>query len=148
MAAPGLPATLILGETYPSTHSNKVTAMATHNKLDTPMEVAKAKKALSVFFKGHSGYGGLGGGHGAQTKAGLRNEAARKHAKNHLIGDDGFPGSSFMDHQVCNHINTMEDLIDSKGLVAVNSDYIKQDQLHGDSDFVTIDTEWNQTRWG
>jgi hypothetical protein len=82
------------------------------------------------------------------TKAAVRNGAARKNAKNHLIGDDGFPGSSFMDQHLCNHINIMEDLIDSKGLVAANSDYIKQDQLHGDSDFVTTDTEWSQTRWG
>jgi hypothetical protein len=54
--------------------ANKVTAMGAHKKLDTPMKVAKAKKALSLFFKGHSGYGGLGGGHGAKTKAGLRNQ--------------------------------------------------------------------------
>ena len=49
-----------------------------------------------------------------------------------------------MDQHLCNHINIMEDLIDSKGLVAANSDYIKQDQLHGDGDFVTIDTEWSR----
>jgi hypothetical protein len=79
--------------------ANKVTAMAAHKKLDTPMKVAKAKNTLSVVFKGHSGSGGLGGGHGARTKASVRNGAARANAKNHLIiGDGGFPGSSFMDH--------------------------------------------------
>jgi hypothetical protein len=59
----------------------------------------------------------------------------------HLIGGGGLPGSGFVDQHLCNHINTMEDLVDSKGLVAVNSDYIKQNQVHGDSDFVCIDTE-------
>jgi hypothetical protein len=55
-----------------------------------------------------------------------------------------------MDQHLCNHINIMEDLIGSKGLVAVNSDYayIKQDQLHGASNFVTTDTEWSLARWG
>jgi hypothetical protein len=32
--------------------------------------------------------------------------------------------------------------------VAVNSVYIKQDQLHGDNEFVTTDTEWSFARWG
>jgi len=82
------------------------------------------------------------------TKAAIRNGAARKNAKNHLIGDDGFPGSGFVDHLLCNHINVMGELIDSKDLVAVNSVYIKQDQLHGDSDFVCIDTEWSEASWG
>ena len=123
--------------------------METHSKLDTPSKLGKAKHdLLSVFFKGHSRRGGLAGGHGAKTKAAVRNGAARRNAKDHLIGDDGFPGSGFVDHLLCNHINIMEDLIDSKDLVAANSDYIKQDQLHGDSDFVCIDTEWSQASWG
>jgi hypothetical protein len=35
----------------------------------------------------------------------------------------------------------MAELIDSQGLVAVDSVYIKQDQLHGNNEFVCIDTE-------
>jgi hypothetical protein len=55
-----------------------------------------------------------------------------------------------MDHLLCHHINIhiMGELSNSKGLVAANSVYIKQDQLHGDSDFVTTDTEWSLARWG
>jgi hypothetical protein len=71
---------------------NKRMAMETHTKLDTPPKMGKAKHDLSVFFKGHSRRGGLAGGHGATTKAAVRNGAARRKAKNHLIGDDGFPG--------------------------------------------------------
>jgi hypothetical protein len=63
--------------------------------------------ALSVFFKGHSRYGGLAGGNGAATKAAVRNGAARRNAKDHLIGDDGLPGSGFVDHLLCNHIHIM-----------------------------------------
>jgi hypothetical protein len=122
---------------------NKRMAMETHSKLDTPAKLQTAKRDLSVFFKGHSRRGGLAGGRGPMTKAAIRNRAARKNAKNHLIGDGGFAGSSFMDQHLCNHINIMEDLIDSKGLVAANSEYIKQGQLHEDGDFVCIDTEWS-----
>jgi hypothetical protein len=106
--------------------ANKKMAMAAHEKLDTSIKVTQAKNKLSVVFKGHSQPGGLAGGHGAKTKAALRNGAARKNAKNHLIGDGGFPGSGFMDHLLCNHINVMGELIDSQGLVAANSVYIKQ----------------------
>jgi hypothetical protein len=53
-----------------------------------------------------------------------------------------------VDHLLCNHINVMGELSDSQDLVEVNSVYIKQDQLHGDSDFVCIDTEWSQASWG
>jgi hypothetical protein len=42
----------------------------------------------------------------------------------------------------------MEDLVDSQGLVAANSVYIKQGQLHGDNKFVCIDTEWSTASWG
>jgi hypothetical protein len=113
--------------------ANKRMAMEAHKKLDTPAKLAKKVKSdLSLVFKGHSQRGGLAGGHGAATKAAVRNGAAREYAKNHLIGDDGFPGSGFMDPLLCNHINVMEDLIDSQDLVEVNSVYIKQDQLHGD----------------
>jgi hypothetical protein len=61
----------------------------------------KAKLAVSVFFKGHSQQGGLAGGNGTATKAAVRNGAARRNAKDHLIGDDGLPGSGFMDHLLC-----------------------------------------------
>ena len=124
---------------------NKRMAMEAHSKLDTPSKLGKAKHDLSVFFKGHCRRGGNKSTGKSRTKAAVRNGAARKNAKNHLIGDDGFQGSSFMDQHLCNHINIMEDLIDSKDLVAANSDYIKQDQLHGDSDFVTTDTEWSRS---
>jgi hypothetical protein len=127
---------------------NKATAMAAHKKLDTPVKLRTAKQALSVFFRGHSRRGGNKSGRGCVTKASVRNGAARQNAKNHLIGYDGFPGSGFVDHLLCNHINVMGELSDSKDLVAVNSVYITPDQLHGDSDFVCIDTEWSQTRWG
>ena len=53
-----------------------------------------------------------------------------------------------MDHLLCHHIHIMAELIDSKDLVAVNSVYIKQDQLHGDNKFVCIDTEWSAASWG
>ena len=53
-----------------------------------------------------------------------------------------------MDHLLCNHINVMGELSDSKDLVAVNYVYITPDQLHGDSDFVCIDTEWSLASWG
>ena len=127
---------------------NKATAMAAHKKLDTPRKLSSAKEALAVFFKGHSKPGGLAGGRGPATEAAVRNGAARQNAKNHLIGDDGFPGSGFVDHLLCNHINVMGELSDSQDLVEVNSVYIKQDQLHGDSDFVCIDTEWSLASWG
>jgi hypothetical protein len=125
---------------------NKAAAMAAHSKLDTPAKLQAAKHDLSVFFKGHSRRGGLAGGHGTVTEAAVRNGAARKNAKNHLIGDDGFPGSGFMDHLLCNHINVMGELSESKDLVAVTSVYLTPDQLHGDSDFVCIDTEYKHPR--
>jgi hypothetical protein len=53
-----------------------------------------------------------------------------------------------MDHLLCNHIHIMAELIDSQGLVAANYVYIKQDQLHGDTKFVCIDTEWSAASWG
>jgi hypothetical protein len=79
--------------------------MEAHKKL-TSGKLAKAKSDLSVFFKGHSLRGGLAGGHGAKTKAALRNGAARTNAKNHLIGDDGLPGPGFMDHLMCDRATT------------------------------------------
>jgi hypothetical protein len=126
---------------------NKRMAMEPHSKLDTPAKLQTAKRDLPVFFKGHCRRGGNKSTWGSATKAAVRNGAARRNAKNHLIGDDGFPGSGFMDHLLCNHIRIMAELIDSQGLVAVNSVYIKQDQLHGDNEFVCIDTEWSHARW-
>jgi hypothetical protein len=82
------------------------------------------------------------------AKAALRNLAERAHAKNHLIGDDALPRSGFMDHLLCNHRHVMESPIDSQDVVEVNSVYIKQGQLHGDTAFVAIDTEWSHARWG
>jgi hypothetical protein len=110
---------------------NKRTAMETHSKLDTPAKLQQAKYYLSTFFKGRVNKVGDKTKQ-YRTKAALRNRAARKDAKNHLIGDGGFLGSGFMDHLLCNHIHIMAELIDSQGLVAANSVYIKQDQLHGD----------------
>jgi hypothetical protein len=83
------------------------------------------------------------------TKAAVRNGAARKNAKNHLIGDGGFPGSGFMGHLLCNHIHVMKSPRDSQDDIKANSVYIKQGQLHGDTAFVAIDTEWSlANRWG
>jgi hypothetical protein len=96
-------------------------AMEAHKKLDTSAQLAKAKSDLFFFFKGHSQRWGLAGGNGTATKAARRNLAARTKAKNHLIGDDGLPGSGFMDHLMCNHINAMEDLIDSQDVVCCRS---------------------------
>ena len=48
---------------------------------------------------------------------------------------------SWTTYLLCNHINIMAELIDSQGLVAVDSVYIKQDQLHGNNEFFCIDTE-------
>jgi hypothetical protein len=58
------------------------------------------------------------------------------------------PGPGFMDHLLCNHIHVMESLRDSQDAIEVNSVNIKQGQLHGDTAFVTTDTEWNLSRWG
>ena len=81
--------------------ANKRMAMEAHKKLDTPAKLKGAKRDLAVFFRGHSQRGGLAGGHGTMTEAAVRNSVARTNAKNHLIGDDGLPGSGFMDHLLC-----------------------------------------------